>query len=456
MASVGDLVAHLDADTAKFNAAMRQSAAIAKALGYELDAVSAKGATAGGMGGSTKFAQSITQMGFALQDFSSVMQGGGGLGRAIGSVTNNVAMLGAAFGPWGMVVSSVGAALAGMIIPKMLEGSDSTATFAKAQKQAQEATERLVSAMERQAKMQADLNQLIEKGTEQQVKAAAKGNKNDLETLQKEIKIRGDEMRKQLQQALMQENLDAAGITGDAFKNVKGAVSRELGFGGDPMAGDNARKARERFGRMLNEQGPGGLFDKQGRLQGGLLKEFDDPKQTERFRAMRDQLLELQQREKELADQQKKLEGVQPEARQKDALKVAGEAFQQEMRLFEEGMQKRQKLWDDTRGPMERYRNRIEELKLLRMSGTIDDDLFMRGANKAAEGLSQRHTGAAALMQGSGAAISAINADRERQKQYEETRRMAQKALDEAKEQTRLLSAVEKALTDWVPVVISP
>lgn len=83
------------------------------------------GSTATPTGGGGGAARAAQQLGFGLQDFSSQIMnsknGIDGIGRGIMAVSNNVAMLGAAFGPVGMAVTSIGAAVAGILIPKAIE-----------------------------------------------------------------------------------------------------------------------------------------------------------------------------------------------------------------------------------------------------------------------------------------------------------------------------------------------
>lgn len=72
-----------------------------------------------------KSAQALQQVGFGIQDFSSQFMNAkntaDGLGRGIGAVANNAAMLGAAFGPTGMAVTAIGAAVAGIALPAMIK-----------------------------------------------------------------------------------------------------------------------------------------------------------------------------------------------------------------------------------------------------------------------------------------------------------------------------------------------
>ena len=62
----------------------------------------------------------FTQAGFAIQDFSSQLETRG-LSGAIGAVTNNVQMLGMAFGPVGAAVTAIGAGIGGIVLPRMID-----------------------------------------------------------------------------------------------------------------------------------------------------------------------------------------------------------------------------------------------------------------------------------------------------------------------------------------------
>jgi hypothetical protein len=65
------------------------------------------------------------QLGFGLQDFMSQVSNSknmvDGLGRGIMAVSNNVQMLGSAFGPTGLAVTAIGGALAGIVLPAAIK-----------------------------------------------------------------------------------------------------------------------------------------------------------------------------------------------------------------------------------------------------------------------------------------------------------------------------------------------
>jgi hypothetical protein len=65
------------------------------------------------------------QIGFGIQDFSSQITNSknmvDGLGRGIMAVSNNVQMLGAAFGPTGLAITAIGGAVAGIVLPAFIK-----------------------------------------------------------------------------------------------------------------------------------------------------------------------------------------------------------------------------------------------------------------------------------------------------------------------------------------------
>lgn len=111
MATVASINVALNAQTGQFNAAM--NGASKTTAQFQAQASS----------GSGKIGQQIQAAGFAFQDFTSVLQNGGkgALGRAFGSISNNIGQITAGFGPWGAVIGTVAGALAGVLIPKLLE-----------------------------------------------------------------------------------------------------------------------------------------------------------------------------------------------------------------------------------------------------------------------------------------------------------------------------------------------
>jgi hypothetical protein len=96
----------------------------------------ALGTGGAGMGIGGGLGRGIAQTAFAAQDFAAVLDGGGknALSRALMATMNNVQMLGAAFGPWGMAITAVGGALGAILIPSLLKGVDETEKFTESLK----------------------------------------------------------------------------------------------------------------------------------------------------------------------------------------------------------------------------------------------------------------------------------------------------------------------------------
>ena len=94
-------------------------------------------------------AQIYQQIGFGLQDFMSQVQnssnGIDGLGRGIMAVSNNVQMMGNAFGPTGLAVTSIAGALIGTIVPAAIKWFDESAKIEEKTKATKDAYEALKS-----------------------------------------------------------------------------------------------------------------------------------------------------------------------------------------------------------------------------------------------------------------------------------------------------------------------
>lgn len=118
MSGSGDLVGVLSLEDFEFRSGLRQAANETKTFASQV--------TSAGSNMGAGFGRAVSQIGFAVQDFSSVLSMGGknALGRAMMSTMNNVQMLGAAFGPWGLAVTAVGGAIGSVLLPKLLEGTN--------------------------------------------------------------------------------------------------------------------------------------------------------------------------------------------------------------------------------------------------------------------------------------------------------------------------------------------
>lgn len=152
MTNVGNLNATLTLSQFEFNAGLKQSetAAMEFASTVEMQSRRAdqslgrvgKNNVAGGLGMAV---EPVKQLGFAIQDFSSQLETRG-IGPAIGAVTNNVQAMGAALGPVGAAAFAVGGAIAGILLPRLIE----TGTiFGRTAEEATRAADRLKAAADK-------------------------------------------------------------------------------------------------------------------------------------------------------------------------------------------------------------------------------------------------------------------------------------------------------------------
>lgn len=146
MTNVGNLNATLTLSQFEFNAGLKQSETAAMEFASTVEMQSRRADHAFGSIGKTgakgivgNLASPLQQVGYAIQDFSSQFETRGWSG-AIGAVTNNVQQMGAAFGPVGMAVSALGGALAGILLPRLIETGS---LFGRTAEEAERAANRL-------------------------------------------------------------------------------------------------------------------------------------------------------------------------------------------------------------------------------------------------------------------------------------------------------------------------
>lgn len=140
-------------------------------------------------------AMMIQQAGFAIQDFSSQMANAkttaDGLGRGIMAVSNNVQMLGAAFGPTGLAYTAIGGALAGIILPQMVrwvyQADILKDKMADAKEEAREYAEELRRASEQQDQKTAALPGMTTKEFESMRADRMRATKADIQTTESEL-----------------------------------------------------------------------------------------------------------------------------------------------------------------------------------------------------------------------------------------------------------------------------
>ena len=135
--NVGNLNATLSLSEFEFTNGLKQSETAAMAFASTTEVAARRSEAAmskagGNIGG--KLAGMTQQAGFAIQDFHSQFATRG-IGPAIGAITNNVAVLGSAFGPVAGAATAMAAALGGILLPKLLE---STGWFGKSKEALEE------------------------------------------------------------------------------------------------------------------------------------------------------------------------------------------------------------------------------------------------------------------------------------------------------------------------------
>lgn len=124
MADDFDLRARLGLDQTAYEAGLKKAREQTQQFATVVDSTITRTTTQFG----SKLKNSVGQAAFAFQDFAAVMGQGGSnaFGRAIMSASNNIGMLGASFGPWGMAAATGAAVLGSTLIPALLEASSGT------------------------------------------------------------------------------------------------------------------------------------------------------------------------------------------------------------------------------------------------------------------------------------------------------------------------------------------
>lgn len=189
-------------------------------------------------------ARALQQVGFGMQDFSSQLETRG-LSGAISAVSNNVQMLGAAFGPVGLAISAVGGALAGIFLPKLIESSG---LFKDNKKEVEAYSDSL-------SKWRAEM----EKGIKTQEDLVAAGSRS-LDQQQADRKKAIDLRSRQAAKLIADINRDDQIVTDTA--NAKKALDNQGGFASffgasqvsDNGAGVRAEAARKELAKVQQEQ----------------------------------------------------------------------------------------------------------------------------------------------------------------------------------------------------------
>lgn len=404
MPAAGDMTVVLNADETRMVAGLRRAEAAAQRSGAAIG-----GALSAGVG------RGVQNVGFMIQDFSSIMMNGGAnsLGRAIGAISNNVQMLGAGLGPWGAAVSAVGGALAGILIPAIIKANDELDGYAKQVEDAIAATDKMADRMKRGIEFEQQLRDLQNNGTEKDVQAAQKKTQNEQEQVTRELQMRREAFRRQMD---------------DAFQ--RGAAFPTAGI---RRPGMNAA----------------GQFDASGRFTGDVTFDPNSPdavKAGEAFQKELERIKELEDRQKRLGNREGALAGMDEIARKRDIEKKQIEEAAKKAKEYDEELRQRaRKLEADVMTPSEKHALRMRDLEELYYQNQIGSDTFGRGAAASALELNkgQKNTQGAASF-GSNEAAQAIIRAQANNSKADETQKLWREFVEQAREHKRLLQEIEK------------
>lgn len=404
---VGDLRTVLSLEDYEYVTGMRNAAKQSQQLG---------GALTGGLG------RAIGQVGFAAQDFSSVLSMGGknALGRALMGTMNNVQVLGSAFGPMGMAISSVAGALGSIFIPKLFESGEASQKLADDLKSVTSEAEKMNAEFARRARAGAGIGKL----------SSSKAAGAHLEDLGLEQKILRDR----------QKRLEKAGD--DMGSRLWD--SRKAGLPEWAVNKDTATKLR----------------NLQPIKEGEKLPELDEAKK------LADELDAVQAKLSEIGREQDATKRKQTELFESEQYLRGVERENKKQKQITEELTKQSRIWDQIRkqaqSPFEAAREKLDELQQALRKGTIGKDLYDEASGKVMEDYEKAHQvkyheseGAhyqnAALAAGSSEAISA--ATRAQMKQNDPRLQLARKQAQLARDQVEELRKIKEHVKNMQPPV---
>jgi hypothetical protein len=343
----GDLVIEMGIDDRNWiEAVLRiQGSAKGMAATVQTEATKASGA----------LGRSIAQLGFAGQDFASVLEGGGknALSRALMSTMNNVQMLGAALGPWGMALTAVGGTIGSLLIPKLLEGTSAEDKFT-------ESIKTNVTAFDAQIRK---MNEAVD--FRDKLETLGGGTSTALDAA-----IHSEDIAK----AKATGNRDALGLAvSDAMKAAvaAGAVTNLDPAGRGMFVGRDARLSPDaKFN--INEDILGKEWTKE-------LRDLYN-----RWRGTATTLTEIDARKTAL-------EGIRPKTQENREL-------EENIRLQKEA----ERIRESTRTPLEAARDRLSNIAEAAMSGFLDPDSADKAANNALRDFAKSKGSATSLAVGGG------------------------------------------------------
>ena len=427
MAVVGDLVAYLSMDSSRF----AQGAQQAQVVAVQTNAAMTKAFSP----------QVFQQAGFALQDFMSILQMGGAnaAARAFGGVANNVQMLGAAFGPMGMAVTSVGGALAGILIPALLRSEEATSTLTQRTQDLQTALNARLDALQAAHDREMKLNDLAREGNAQRIARERDNAVTEARLIEQRLRIRQEAYR----DALLRENV----------------LAQEAG-------GQAARAFVEEAGRR-REVPLASAFGPSGEVREGFTVSVEE-KTFNALRTQKDEIDKLKAARKENLALAEALQGVEgnnaaamaalgPEERLARVRQQQADAqrkqWENDNKAFAEGIKQREEMWNKTRTPAERYRMEVQKIADQFKRGIIDEESATRALAQLQPQGEQIRTTQGALTQGSTAAISAITQAVGAKDAQAQQLQVAKQQLEAAQELLRSMTRVEEKL-DLQPVEV--
>lgn len=397
-----------------------------------MDAVLGRGGGGGG-GANTKAGQSkfyalggaVGQASFAVQDFTSILEMGGknSLGRALMSTTNNVQMLGAAFGPWGLAVSAAAGALATILIPKLFEADKASEKFAEGIDKAVAAQNRLIDNSE---KVATALRGVGKVKSEEAAKEGEGDARFDIGLLEDRLA----KMRKFAETAL-KDGMKKGRIDSGALEHV---MLEDLRKGFKTPIEDLIGMAEPKTTRGL-------LWDSTTGVE--TSKSFkkiseDIRRVVEDLSTARKVAGEFGRKAGTLAIDEKAKDRMSSyQSMLKDNLDAIGKQADAWADL-------REKITESTMTPLQKYQAEIVKIADMLSKGIIDEKLaelavdkeskdFMKGKNKSPGGFTANRRGS------SEAAVAIQEATRNRTDKLDKQIEMGRKLLEEAKKQTQEL-----------------
>lgn len=403
MATLGDLTVVLNADEQRLVAGLKRAEAEANRTGSAL---------ANALGGS-RFSQAIGMASYGVQDFTSVLAQGGSrsLSRAIGSVSNNIQQMGAAFGPWGIAVGTA-IGLGGQLAAAMYESSSGMEALEKKTKDAADAFEKLVDRNRQGLEFMQKLRQLEGDGSPKQIQQEKQAAQNRVETIDNEMRMRRQKMRELVES---DQRLRAGGGGKNLFGFAEESIfEKEIAKQQKEL--DQLRDERRRFTNRVTEL---------GKLEGP-------------------------------AGQREKNETAEKE-RKKNALREQEQEEQRTFVEFERRIKARadlaKRLESETRTPQERYARRMSEINDLLKGGDITPQMAARAARQAGESLPAQKMSQEALLEGSSAAISAITQAAISEQQQRSAIEIQKQILQQLRDNGQATNELVRAL-DIQPVTI--